>query len=73
TGRGVWRPAATQTIDVLACTASDRAGDINDVDHVGRFGSTAVVLASQPGVESVYINSDCLLQGGGYRRLDPAH
>jgi hypothetical protein len=70
TGRGVWRPAATQTVDVLACSASDRQGDI---DHFGQFGGTAVVLALQPGVEAVYINSDCLLQGGGYRRLDPAH
>ncbi len=66
TGTGVWRPAATRTVDVLACSASDR-----DLDHYGQFGATAIVLAPQPGVESVFINSDCLLQGGGYRRLDP--
>jgi hypothetical protein len=64
---GVWRPSATQTIDVLKCGASDR-----DVDHFGRFGGTALLLAPMPGVESVFVNSDCVLQGGGYRRMGVA-
>lgn len=64
TETGVWRPSATQTIDVLTCGASDR-----DADHFGQFGGTALLLAPMPGVESVFVNSDCLLQGGGYRRM----
>jgi hypothetical protein len=60
----VWRPRATQTIDVLRCEASDRT--LND--H-GQFGSTTLQLAPLPGVESVFVNDDCVLQGGGYRRM----
>jgi len=60
--RGVWRPRATRTVAVLSCAASDR-----DLDHYGQFGSTAMAFAPAPGVESLYINDDCIVQGGGYR------
>jgi hypothetical protein len=69
--RGVWRPPATQRIDALAC--AEHAGRLASIaDPAEDLGASEVlVLAPLPGVERIIINSDCLLQGSGYRRLDP--
>lgn len=69
---GVWRPPATQTVNILTCVASDPSLDPQqrherDLGHWGQFGGTTVDLAPAPGVEALSVNDDCILQGGGYR------
>jgi hypothetical protein len=59
-------------VAVLTCAASDSSLDPRQradraLGHFGQFGGTAVELSPAPGVESLYVNDDCVLQGGGYR------
>ena len=58
---GVWRPPATQTVNVLTCVASDPSLDPQQrheraLGFWGQFFGTTVTLAPAPGVESLSIN-----------------
>jgi hypothetical protein len=58
---GVWQPSPTVSVDVVACI--ERADD-NDKDL-----RTALMFAPAPGVEFLFVNDDCVIQGGGFRRV----
>lgn len=51
---GAFSPATTEKVQVLLCT---------DEDEV-RYA-----FAEGPGVEWLYVNDDCVMQGGGFRRI----
>jgi hypothetical protein len=58
--RGRWVPATLRTIEVLRCNLLDDP----DVDHAEEYA-----FAPAPGIEFLYINDDCDMQGGGYRAI----
>ncbi|HEU0037426.1 MAG TPA: hypothetical protein VFQ53_42740 [Kofleriaceae bacterium] len=60
--RGMWVPAAMTKLDVLSCDPIPK--DEQDGDRVERYA-----FAPAPGVEFLYVNDDCVMQGGGYRAI----
>ncbi len=62
---GMWEPAATTRIDALVCTPTLQP--VDDADDDERF-----VFGAAPGIEWAFENDDCVLQGGGLRRIAPS-
>lgn len=62
--RGSFRPAATKRVEVLSCLPFDK--DDPDPDR-----KEQLAFAPDPGIEFVFVNDDCDMQGGGYRAIDP--
>jgi hypothetical protein len=58
--KGVWSPAGTSTVETLACIPAGTSVDTDDDDEL--------VFAPGPGLEWVFQNDDCVIQGGGFRR-----
>ena len=58
--KGVWLPAGTAAVETLACIPAGQSVDTDDDDEL--------VFAPGPGLEWVFQNDDCVLQGGGFRR-----
>lgn len=52
---GVWSPAKTKSISVLAC--KDPRYD------------APMMFGPAPGIEYLHVNDDCQMQGGGYRQI----
>ncbi len=63
--KGRWVPPATRGVAVLSCAfaEADDPGDAEGEAH------DRVVFAPAPGVEYVWVNDDCVVQGGGYRSI----
>lgn len=60
---GTWSPPALTPVDALACMDAGEPGrPSHDTD--GRL-----VFAAPPGIEWLYVNDDCAMQGGGLRRI----
>lgn len=58
--KGVWSPAGTAAVDTLACIPAGQSVDTDDDDEL--------VFAPGSGLEWVFQNDDCEIQGGGFRR-----
>jgi hypothetical protein len=54
--QGMWLPNKTKKVDALLCT--------HDPDDPNQIG-----LAAAPGIEWLYVNDDCVMQGGGWRSI----
>jgi hypothetical protein len=61
--RGGWSPARTRQVHVLRCRQPDDEPEDRDTDRVD------LRLAAAPGIEYLYVNDDCIMQGGGWRVL----
>jgi hypothetical protein len=57
---GTWLPPVTTPMDAWVCHQITTNPD--DVAHVLTFGEA-------PGIEHLFINDDCIIQGGGLRRV----
>ncbi len=82
---GAWSPAATTTIEVLACKtrpatpteAPPPPPDDPDEARWEREVAAANALRAQltfgggTGIEYLYVNDDCVIQGGGLRFIPP--
>ena len=60
--RGRWVPARAEKVQALRCGVSE--ADDPTADRMEKMAFTA-----EPGVEFLAINDDCIMQGGGYRRI----
>lgn len=63
---GRWEPAATSKVEVLHCVPTPAPSDDGPdepaaTDHLG--------FAAGQGVEWLYVNDDCVIQGGGWRKV----
>lgn len=63
---GRWEPAATSKVEVLHCVPTPAPSDDGPeepaaTDHLG--------FATGTGVEWLYVNDDCVIQGGGWRKV----
>jgi hypothetical protein len=63
---GRWEPPATSKVEVLHCVPTPAPSDSGPdepaaTDHLG--------FAPGPGVEWLYVNDDCVIQGGGWRKV----
>lgn len=61
--RGQWTPRATKRVEALRCGINHDPPD--PAYRPDRFEEQAFVPA--PGVEFLFVNDDCVMQGGGYR------
>ncbi len=61
--RGVWTPAPTQRVVALRCGIDESPVDPSFPPD--RREEMAFVAA--PGIEFLFVNDDCVMQGGGYR------
>lgn len=52
---GAWSPAKTKSVGVLSC--KDPRYD------------APMMFGAAPGIEYLYVNDDCVMQGGGYRQI----
>lgn len=64
TDRGRWVPAATKQVDALRCSPFSKDEQSLEPDRKERF-----VFAAEPGVEFLYVDDDCTMEGGGYRAI----
>jgi hypothetical protein len=62
--RGKFRPPGTRRVEVLSCLPF--AKDDPDPDR-----KEQLAFAPEPGIEFLYVNDDCSMQGGGYRAIAP--
>ncbi|HEY5934179.1 MAG TPA: hypothetical protein VIU61_06090 [Kofleriaceae bacterium] len=62
--RGSFRPPGTRRVEVLSCLPF--AKDDPDPDR-----KEAIAFAPEPGIEFLFVNDDCSMQGGGYRAIAP--
>lgn len=62
--QGTWAPARRHLVNVLRCR--DAAED--DTDD-GESGDPDLRFARAPGIEFLYVNDDCSMQGGGWRDI----
>jgi len=63
---GRWEPGATSKVEILHCAPTPAPSDDGPdepaaTDHLG--------FAAGPGVEWLYVNDDCVIQGGGWRKV----
>lgn len=65
---GSWQPAATQKVEVLQCTPDPAPSD--DPTPAEPDPTENLAFSAPPGIEWLYINDDCVIQGGGWRRVD---
>lgn len=75
--RGIWKPAATETVEGLSCAISKEANDGDSRESVLDMGANAPILFAppkngSPGVEWVYENSDEIVQARAYRWMPVA-
>ncbi len=63
---GRWQPAATQKVEVLKCSTA-YASDDEQPPVVDSKDNLAFMAA--PGVEWLWITDECVIQGGGWRRV----
>lgn len=57
--RGQWSPRAVTSVAALRCGPLPKGSDPDRTDEY--------VFAASPGVEFLFVNDDCVIQGGGYR------
>ena len=62
--RGRFRPPGTKRIEVLSCLPIAK----DDLDPDRR---EQLAFAPEPGIEFLFVNDDCSMQGGGYRAIAP--
>lgn len=60
---GAWAPAETLRIEALAC--------LNQPPGGGGPPGFAMVFGEAPGIEWLFVNDDCVMQGGGLRAIPP--
>ncbi len=59
--QGTWEPAATTPVSAWVCHAKPtNPDDVSPVEYT--FGEA-------PGIEFLFVNDDCIIQGGGLRRV----
>lgn len=61
--RGKWQPLATKRVEALRCGIDD--SPIEPMFPPDRREEMAFTAA--PGIEFLFVNDDCVIQGGGYR------
>jgi hypothetical protein len=54
---GAWSPAKTKSLAVLSCKDA-------------RYDAP-MIFGPAPGIEYLFVNDDCVMQGGGYRQIAP--
>jgi hypothetical protein len=59
--RGRWVPGATRKLEALRC---ELVPQDEDPDRGERYA-----FVPAPGIEFLYVNDDCVIQGGGYRAI----
>lgn len=65
---GRFVPSATTRAELLYCySAEPMSGAPDDGDWNGYGDDMHIALAPAPGVEWLYVNDDCSMQGGGFR------
>jgi hypothetical protein len=62
--RGHWVPAATKRVQALRCGIDETPPD-PEYPPPDRFEEMA--FTAPPGIEFLFVNDDCVMQGGGYR------
>lgn len=64
---GRWQPAASKKVEGFQCTEVPPA----DADPTAEPDpKTHLAFAPSPGIEWLYIDDECVLKGGGWRRID---
>ena len=63
---GAWQPAKTQKVEALPCTESTGSDDDTaaPADSKDNLAFTAA-----PGIEWLWVNDECVITGGGWRRV----
>jgi hypothetical protein len=76
--RGAWRPGNLVAVDVIACRArpeGDEPPPPTDPDelswHREEIKKSTLMFAAPPGLEYLYVNDDCRIQGGDLRLVAP--
>lgn len=64
--RGGWLPSTTKAVEALRCGIFPAPDPRDQVDRL-----EDMAFAAAPGVEFLYVNDDCVMQGGGYRFIPP--
>lgn len=59
--RGRWQPAGLTKVDALRCGPLPKGSDPDRTDEH--------VFTPSPGTEFLFVNDDCVIQGGGYRSV----
>ena len=65
---GRWVPRGTTKVEVLRCALPDDF-DPDDTHPRHWTNMPALAFAAAPGIEWVYVNDDCAMQGGDWRRI----
>jgi hypothetical protein len=60
--RGEWRPSTMKRREILSCLPFARDDPDPDRDE-------QLAFAPEPGIEFLFVNDDCTMQGGGYRAI----
>ena len=65
---GRWVPAKTTRAELLYCYSAEPASGAPEDSDWNAYGDYMhVAFAPAPGVEWLYVNDDCIMQGGGFR------
>jgi len=65
---GRWEPAATSKVEVLHCVPTPAPSDDGPDEPAA---TDHLAFAPGAGVEWLYVNDDCVIQGGGWRKIGP--
>ena len=64
--RGHWVPSTMKRVEALRCGIEREAASIDSPDR-----REEMAFAAPPGIEFLFVNDDCVMQGGGYRFVPP--
>ncbi len=64
--RGHWVPSTMKRVEALRCGIEREAASIDSPDR-----REEMAFAASPGIEFLFVNDDCVMQGGGYRFVPP--